>query len=459
MEFHKINLENIPTAIPVEITIEVTHDEVQKVMDDTWDQIKDSMNMKGFRKGKVPRKVVEEKFSILQLYSNAIIAAFDAKILNEYHPVHGPVLLNFDRQLSPGKEGKNWVYTTSLFFAPEVTIDDELVKLIKSDEFEVKVPKMNVENLVEVFAQKRLQDLRDDHQKLEPEEGPIEDGDVIILDCTTHFVENNSVWKEGTFKKHKVMISPEAIRPAEVYEALKKTAKRQPTVVNYVMSKEQSEVWAGKEMSATFIVKEIMNSKDPEVDDDLAMSANYPGKEAMVDSIKAFAKEQVEANKKGMLEQAVIFQALRYCKLGPIPQAWMEARLSQAWQEGLSKLGGDEEAVFKYLNVKDKSGAYDHLTKVLGNNICRELSIRAIGLDVLGVECEDLSLDAMAQYIEIVMEEFVKRAKFVEVEPVVDERGNKSDSTENPGDQGGVPITAGLDDASETNGEAANRPS
>lgn len=457
MKLLKSSIEEIPTAIPVEITIEVSHEEVKKIMDDTWKQIKDTINMKGFRKGKVPRSVVEEKFSVGQLYSNSIVRNFDTEILNKYHEDHGPILIHFDRRLVPGNEERNWIYNTSLFFAPEVTIDDKLVDLIDSNEFEVKVPKINEENLIEVISQRRLQDLRDSHQKLEPKEGPIEDGDVVVLDCTTHFIENGSVWKEGTFRKHKVMVSPDALRPSQVYEALKKTIRGQPTVVNYTMSETQSEVWAGKEMSATFVVKEIMNSRDPEVDDDLAISANYPNKDGMLDSIRAFAREKVKANKKAMIEQAVIVEALKYCKLGPIPQAWMEARLGQAWQEGLSKLGGKEEEVFKYLNVKDKSEAYDHLTKVLGNNICKELSIRAIGLHVLDVESEDFSLDAMAQYIDVVIEELVKRTNIIEIKSTTDESRIEGNSSENQGNKRETSVISRLDDVSKSNGEAVDQ--
>ena len=168
----------------------------------------------------------------------------------------------------------------------------------------MEIEKFDVDSRVEELIKKRIRDIQDNNKKLIPKNGPLEDGNVVIMDCTTHFVDTREVYTPGTFKRAKMLFGPNAIRPKDMYEAIKKAKPNITTTISFTMSADLGGPEnAGRKMQASFIIHAVMTSEDPEIDDDLATAANYPNKDAMISSVTATAKNQVDVAKKNAIRE------------------------------------------------------------------------------------------------------------------------------------------------------------
>ena len=67
----KVNTERINKK-QVEITIEVDEKQVDEGLNYAYKKIVKQVNIPGFRKGKVPRKIIEQRFGVEVFYEEAI---------------------------------------------------------------------------------------------------------------------------------------------------------------------------------------------------------------------------------------------------------------------------------------------------------------------------------------------------------------------------------------------------
>lgn len=411
----KITTKEIPTAIPIEVTVEFSDEDANSIMDAAWEEIKPTLEIKGFRKGKVPRKEAEQVLSGgINMYGGYLVSELDQRIAENVHDEHGIIIFQFSRNLSPGKDGTNWKYRTGLHFQPAVTIDEEFKSKLKDGLVEIFTPAVNVDELVRVSVEKRYRDLQDDHQKLVPKEGPIEDGDVVILDCTTIFGNSKKRFDPGCFKRHKVLVGPNALRPPEIYEAIHNAVKDMPTVVNYNMSAEQGGPEnKDKRMIATLVVREIMKAETPEIDDDLAISAHFPSKLAMDESIKATARIKAEAHKQAEVNKAIVHKIAEHCEIGPIPSVYLNNQIEESWAGAIEKIGKDK--ALQFLGAKDEVQAKQNLSHTIAGELCRELCVRAVGVQILGMRPNDVSFEFLNSYNEQVLDALVDRMEIKEI--------------------------------------------
>src|SRR5699024_5751774 len=155
------------------LTIEVPADEFEKALDQAFKKVVKSVQIPGFRKGKVPRKIFEKRFGVESLYQDAVdIVLPDAymKAVEEtgIQPVDQP-----DVDIEEIERGKDLVFTAKVTVKPEVELGE--YKGLEVEEQSVEVTDEDVDNAIETE--------RERHAELVlKEEGKVEDGDTVVID-------------------------------------------------------------------------------------------------------------------------------------------------------------------------------------------------------------------------------------------------------------------------------------
>jgi len=121
----------------IELTITLPWAQVQKAYEEVVDETVKETEIKGFRKGHAPRKLVEEKLDRQQTFSHALQHLLPKKYQvavdeQKLKPVVYPQI-----KIEKGKEGEDWVFTATLCEAPVIRVGKltkDLDQLLKNSQ-------------------------------------------------------------------------------------------------------------------------------------------------------------------------------------------------------------------------------------------------------------------------------------------------------------------------------------
>ena len=110
----------------VRVEIEVTSEQFDHGLSHAFDKIKDSVEIKGFRKGKVTRSVFEKHYGVESLYEEAINHVMqetyvDAIMSNNLEVVAQPKI---DLDITKVEQGKGFTYVAEVAVKPVVTLGE-----------------------------------------------------------------------------------------------------------------------------------------------------------------------------------------------------------------------------------------------------------------------------------------------------------------------------------------------
>ncbi|MGQ0670625.1 MAG: trigger factor [Actinomycetota bacterium] len=244
----------------VRLTVEVPTEEFDKDLDRAYRKIAQQVRIPGFRKGRVPRKVIDAQIgreAVLEEFLGDAVPNYyrDAVREHELAPITDP-----DISLEQVEEGKPLVFTATMEVRPRLELED--YKGIRVERPSTDVSDKEIDELVDR--------LRDRFAELEAVGHPARKGDYVVADfrATVHDEE-----------------VPEATRPDYLYEVgsgefvekldTELEGKRAGEILKFNATlPETFGERAGKEVSFQVLVKEVKGKRLPEADDEFAKTAS-----------------------------------------------------------------------------------------------------------------------------------------------------------------------------------------
>ena len=167
----KSTVETI-TPTRVRLNVEVPFDEMQPAIDAAYKNIANSVNIPGFRKGKIPARVIDQRFgraAVLDEVVNELLprAYGDALRESEIYPVGRPEV-----EVTELADGDHITFTAEVDTRPAFDLPD-----LSTITVEVEGGDMSEE-----AVNRQLETLRGRFAKLSPVERAALDGDVLQLD-------------------------------------------------------------------------------------------------------------------------------------------------------------------------------------------------------------------------------------------------------------------------------------
>ena len=155
------------------LEVEVDKDRFSEALDVAFKKVVQRVNVPGFRKGKVPRKLFEARFGVESLYQDAVDyllpRAYDEAVRESgIEPVAMP-----DVDVVQLEAGKPFIFKAKVTVKPEVELGDYKGLEIKDKPFEVDDNAVNEE----------LEQIRKQHAQIDVvEDGQVEQGDIVHID-------------------------------------------------------------------------------------------------------------------------------------------------------------------------------------------------------------------------------------------------------------------------------------
>lgn len=364
----------------VKLTVEVEPERVGKDLDEAYRKVARQVRIPGFRKGKVPRKVIDA-----QIGREAVLAEFIEDSVPEYYrealrehelaPIAEP-----DVDLEQVEEGKPLVFSATVEVRPRLHLEERDYKGLK-----VERPSTDVTD-AEVDAM--LDSLRERFAELETVQRPAATGDYVVIDLrATHHEEEIA----------------EATRPDFLYEVgageftgkldEQLTGTRAGDIVTFNAELDQRfGERAGQEVTFRVLVKEVKGKILPTVDDGFARTASEFD---TLDELRDALREQIGRNKERSADAAVrdgALEALVSTIEVDIPERLIEQETEhrvihateRAQQMGvtldqlLGLQGWDEE--------RFRADARAHAERAITADLALEAVARAEGLQVTAEE-------------------------------------------------------------------------
>jgi trigger factor len=247
----------------VKLTIEVPEEEFGKDLDRTYRAIANQVKIPGFRKGKVPKQIIDTqigKEQILEEFVNSSVPTYFRKAVAEEDlaPITDP---DIDvQQLEPGKP---FVFSATVEVRPRLSFEE-------SDYTGISVSKPSVE-VSEQEIDDWLERLRERFSELEPVGRPVQQGDFVTVDLTV--MKGGEKVEQASREDYLYLVGS-----GEVGEKLDvELAGAKPGAILKVsdaLPERFGEELGGAAVEITVLVKDVKARKLPEVDDDFAKTAS-----------------------------------------------------------------------------------------------------------------------------------------------------------------------------------------
>ena len=265
------------------LTIEVPTEELEKAVEKVYQSQKKNISIPGFRKGKVPRAMVEKMYGAEVFYQDAaneiIPDAYEAALKE----VEEEIVSMPEVDVVQMKKGEPFIFTAEVALKPEVKLGQ--YKGVEVDKIDVTVSDEEVEAEIEKEREKNA-------RTVEVTDRAVKDGDTVSLDFEG-FVDG-AAFEGGKGENYPLTIGSGAFIPG-FEEQLVGTEIGADVEVNVTFPEDyQADNLAGKAAVFKCKVNEIKEKLLPEVDDEFASEVSAFD---TLEAYKADLKQNLEDKK------------------------------------------------------------------------------------------------------------------------------------------------------------------
>ena len=218
------------------------------------------VEMKGFRKGKVPMALLKKQFG-QRLMGEAMQEAIDGAMSKHFEDSGDRPALQPDVQMKGGEEWKA---------GDDVVVDMSYEALPAIPEVDLKA--ISLEKLVvkadDAAVQEALENLADNAKDFETKDGAAEDGDQVVFDFVGKV--DGEAFDGGSAEDYPLVLGSGSFIPGFEEQLVGVSAGEEKAVVVSFPEDYQAEHLAGKEATFDCTVKEVKGAKKAEIDDELA---------------------------------------------------------------------------------------------------------------------------------------------------------------------------------------------
>ena len=323
----KITIEN-KKGLNKDIKVFIDKKTMNSYMDKKYDEIKDSVNLKGFRPGKVPREILRRQFgkAVFGEVLDKVLKETTTKALeeNKIKPAGQPKL-----DLKTYGEDKDLEYIISVTELPKVQIKS--IENIKFDEYSIKIDEKETDKRIKEIAknQPNFIDASDDTKA--------KNGDLVVFDYNA--TVDDKPFKGGEGKNTQLTLGKDLFLKG-FDDQLVGVKKGDTKIVEAVLPENFPEKeLVNKKAKFNCNIIQIKNTKEVEINDEFAK--NLGAKD--LKDLKSIVSKQINDEYKNSLDRLSknqILKEIEKFKVDEIPENLIEEEvkiLSQGMSEDDSK--------------------------------------------------------------------------------------------------------------------------
>ena len=341
-----LQVENMEKNM-AKLTIEVSAEELEKAIQGAYLKQRNKISVPGFRKGKVPRQMIEKMYGVGIFYEDAA----NALILTAYGKAYDECELDIVSQpkveVVQLEKGKPFIFTAEVAVKPEVTLGE--YKGLSVDKVSNRVTAKEIDAKLEEEQKKNA-------RTVVVEDRAVQDGDEVVLDFEG-FVDGVA-FEGGKGENYPLTIGSGSFIPGFEEQLIGAEAEKEVEVNVTFPEEYHSEDLAGKAAVFKCTVHEIKAKELPELDDEFAAEVSeFDTLDAYKADIKAKIKEQKIADGNRKKEDQAVEKAVANATM-EIPEAMIDTQVNQMAQDFAQRIqqqGLSMEQYFQFTGMTAES--------------------------------------------------------------------------------------------------------
>jgi trigger factor len=318
----KCDVENL-SATRVKLIVELPAAELQPYINEAFKKISSQVNIPGFRRGKVPARIIEQRLGRGAVLEEAINAAvpktYEAAIAESgVVPVNQPTI-----DVTEIAENDDVSFTAEVDIRPEFELPD-----YSAIEVTVDPAVVTDEDVAE-----QLDNLRGRFATLVDVDRPAARGDLVLVDITGE-VDGVEI-EEMAGQAISFEVGGQDMIPGFT-EAVAGTSEGETAEFKFVPEAGEHE---GKDVNVRAVVTKVRERNLPAADDDFAsLASEFDTIDELTADIRA-RLGRIKRLEQGMQARAKVHDSLLESVDIPVPQSLLDAELADHFQDG----HGDED--------------------------------------------------------------------------------------------------------------------
>ncbi|HDV4398371.1 TPA: trigger factor [Staphylococcus aureus] len=366
------------------LTVTVPAEKVNKALDQAFKKVVKQINVPGFRKGKVPRPIFEQRFGVEALYQDAIDillpdAYGEAIDETDIKPVAQPEV-----SVTQIEKGKDFIFEATVTVEPEVKLGD-----YKGLEIEKQETELSDDELQEAI----------DHslghlaEMVVKEDGVVENGDTVNIDFSGSV--DGEEFEGGQAEGYDLEIGSGSFIPGfeEQLEGMK--VDEEKDVVVTFPEEYHAEELAGKEATFKTKVNEIKFKEVPELTDEIAneLDAEANTVDEYKENLRKRLAEQKATDAENVGKEEAITKATDNTTID-IPEAMVNTELDRMVSEFAQRIqqqGLDLQTYFQ-ISGQDETQLREQMKDDAEQRVKTNLTLTAIA-EAEKIEATDEDID------------------------------------------------------------------
>ena len=300
------------------LTVEVSAEEFEKALNGAYMKQRGKISIPGFRKGKVPRQMVEKMYGVEIFYDDAANAIIPEAYAKAYDESELEIVSQPKIEVVQIEKGKPFIFTAEVALKPEVTLGE--YKGLKVDKYSNRVTQKEVE-------ERLVQEQEKNARTIAVEGRPVQDKDEVVLDFEG-FVDGVA-FEGGKGENYPLTIGSGAFIPGFEEQLIGAEAGKEVEVNVTFPQEYHAPELAGKAAVFKCTVNEIKAKELPELDDEFAAEiSEFDTLDELKADIKAKIKEQKNADGKRQKEDQAMEQVVENATMD-IPEAMIDTQVRQ----------------------------------------------------------------------------------------------------------------------------------
>ena len=300
------------------LTIEVPADDLEKALQSAYMKQKNKISLPGFRKGKVPRQMIEKMYGAEIFYDDAANELIPKAYAEAYDEAELDIVSRPQINVVQIEKGKPFIFTADVATKPEVTLGE--YKGLEIEKVSTRVTQKEVDAKIQEEAEKNA-------RTITVTDRPVQDGDEVILDFEG-FVDGVA-FEGGKGENYPLTIGSGSFIPGFEEQLVGAEAEKEMEVKVTFPEDYHAEDLKGKEAVFKCTVHEIKAKELPEIDDEFAAEVSeFDTLEEYKADIKAKIKDQKASEGKRKQEDQAVDAAVKNAQY-EIPQPMIETQVMQ----------------------------------------------------------------------------------------------------------------------------------
>ena len=380
------------------LTIEVSAEELEKALQGAYNKQKKNISIPGFRKGKVPRQMIEKMYGPEVFYDDAANQLIPEAYGKVYDEEDLEIVSQPKIDIVQIEKGKPFIFTAEVALKPEVTLGE--YKGLKVEKISNRVTQKEIDAKLAEEQEKNA-------RTVSVTDRPVQDKDEVVLDFEG-FVDGVA-FEGGKGENYPLTIGSGSFIPGFEDQLIGANLEEEKEVRVTFPEEYHAKDLAGKDAVFKCTVHEIKVKELPEIDDEFASDVSeFETLDAFKADIKAKIKEQKIAEGKRKQEDKAVEEAVANAQMD-IPDAMIDTEVRQMANDFAQRLQQQGLTMDQYFQFTGMTA--EKMTEELKPQALKRIQTRLVLEAIVKAENIEISDEKIDEEIQKMAESYKMEAE------------------------------------------------